>query len=76
MKYAALMEDREIAVNFLIAIFKKTIKGITREEERELNKNILELLELGYEYKQIREALNTTDYRIVKAKHTKESENE
>lgn len=69
MKYRALREDKEIFVDFLSAILKE--KSITRnisfEEERKLQTEILEMIELGFGHKEIRETLNTTEYRIVKA---------
>lgn len=73
MKYRALREDNDILVNLLIAIFgrRRRILKLT-PEEKELDEQILTLIEKGERHKDIRENLDVTEYRIFKAIDTRD----
>lgn len=66
MKYQAFMNDNDIAINFIEAIFttKKRTKKITNDKLCDITKEVKRMRKEGYTGKQIRSELNITQYRI------------
>lgn len=63
-KYKALREDKEIAINFIRAIFKTKSGRRDLNKDAKLEKEILKLLEEGITRVEIRKKLGITEYKL------------
>lgn len=66
MKYQAFLNDNDIAIDFIEAIFttKRRTRKITNDKLFKITKEVKRMREEGYTGKQIRSELNITQYRI------------
>lgn len=67
MKYEAFINDNEIAINFLKAIFKKKKErklNISKSEFLKLKKEVVKLRAEGYKSNEIKEKLNINQHRL------------
>jgi hypothetical protein len=64
VKYQALREDKEIAINFIEAIFKSKNGRRDLKKDEMLEKDILALVEEGITKVEIRKRLGITEYKL------------
>ena len=66
MKYQAFLNDNDIAIDFIEAIFttKRRTRKITNDKLFKITKEVKRMREEGYTGKQISSELNITQYRI------------
>ena len=64
IKYQALREDKEIAINFIKAIFKARRGNKDLRKDEDLEKEISILLKEGLTRTEIRKKLGITEYKL------------